>query len=154
MDVPKDLPDEFYSVRKGIFVTIYKRAGSNKELRGCIGTFAPTKNNIALEIIDNAISSAVHDYRFEPVAENELPGLEYEISLLSPPQQIDSFKGLDAKKYGVIVKSHNGRTGLLLPDIEGVNTPEHQILIACQKAGIDQNVEKIELYRFTVEKHK
>lgn len=152
--IPDDLPEEFYNSRKGVFVTIYKKANPEKCLRGCIGTFLPTKNNIAQEIIDNAISSACYDYRFNPVTESELDNLIFEISLLNQPEQVDSIESLDAKKYGVIVKSKDGRTGLLLPDIEGVDSPEHQIAIACQKAGINPQCEKIELYRFTVEKHK
>lgn len=157
LEVPKDLPEEFYNCRKGVFVTIYKKCSNplpdKKELRGCIGTFMPAKENIAQEIIDNAISAAVHDYRFGPVSENELDDLVYEVSLLNPPEQIDSTKNLNPKKYGVIIKSPDGRTGLLLPDIEGVETPEHQISIACQKAGIDLEREEIELYKFTVKKY-
>jgi len=151
IEVPKDLPVEFYNVRKGVFVTIYIK--NTKALKGCIGTFMPTKENVAREIIDNAISAAVHDCRFNPVSENELGNLVYEVSLLNPPERINSVEDLDAKKYGVIVKSLGGKTGLLLPDIEGVKTPEEQISIACQKAGIDLEMEKIELFKFTVEKY-
>lgn len=153
IEVPKNLPEEFYSARKGVFVTIYAKSNPKKQLRGCIGTFLPAKENIAQEIIDNAISAAIYDYRFAPIAKNELNNLQYEISLLNQPEQIESTKNLDPEKYGVIVKSPNGKTGLLLPDIEGVETSEHQILIACQKAGIDLEKEKIELYRFTVNKY-
>ncbi len=152
IEVPKDLPEEFYNGQKGVFVTIYE-INHKKKLRGCIGTFIPTKKNIAMEIIGNAISAAIHDYRFNPIAENELGNLVYEVSLLNPPEQIYSSNNLDAKKYGVIVKALDGRTGLLLPDIEGVDTPEHQISIACQKAGIDFEKEEIELCRFTVTKY-
>ncbi|MFZ2970390.1 MAG: AmmeMemoRadiSam system protein A [Minisyncoccia bacterium] len=154
MGIPEDLPESFYSGRKGVFVTIYERSNPRKKLRGCIGTFAPTKSNIAEEIIENAVSSAFYDPRFDPITKEELAGLEFEVSLLYPPQEIESIKKLDAKKYGIIVRSEDRKTGLLLPDIEGVETPEHQISIACQKAGIDQGSEKIQLYRFTVEKHK
>jgi AmmeMemoRadiSam system protein A len=156
MEIPKDLPKEFYNERKGVFVTIYKKSANNhnKALRGCIGTFAPTKENIAQEIIDNAISAATCDWRFGPTTEEELNDLLYEVSLLNPPERINSIENLNPKTYGVIVKSADGKTGLLLPDIEGVKTPEHQIAIACQKAGIDAQKEKIELYRFTVEKYK
>lgn len=154
IDVPKGLPDEFYNVRKGAFVTIYKKNGASKDLRGCIGTFLPTKESVTKEIIDNAISSAVEDYRFASISEAELPSLEYEISLLNPPEAINTIGNLDPVRYGVIVKCDDGRTGLLLPDIEGVETPEHQISIACQKACIDPGLEKIHLYRFTVEKRK
>jgi len=154
IDVPKGLPDEFYSSRKGVFVTIYAKKSSGKELRGCIGTFLPTKECVAKEIIDNAVSSAIHDDRFGKISENELPDLEYEISLLNPPEEIDSIDVLDPLKYGIIVRSEDGRTGLLLPGINGVETPGHQISIACQKAGIDPGSEKIYLYRFTIEKRK
>ncbi|MCK4591874.1 AmmeMemoRadiSam system protein A [Candidatus Parcubacteria bacterium] len=150
--VPENLPEEFYNCRKGVFVTIYEKY-SEKKLRGCIGTFMPTKENVAREIINNAISAAVHDCRFNPVSESELENLVYEVSLLNPPERINSVEDLDPEKYGIIVKSPDGRTGLLLPDIEGVETAEHQIAIACQKAGIDLNKERIRLYRFTVTKH-
>ena len=153
IEVPENLLEEFYNCRKGVFVTIYEKH-SEKKLRGCIGTFMPTKENIAREIIDNAISAAIHDYRFDPILKSELADLVYEVSLLDPPEQINSVADLDAKKYGVIVKSLDERTGLLLPDIEGVKTPEEQISIACQKAGIDLGIEKIELLRFTVEKYR
>ncbi len=153
IEIPENLPEEFYGARKGVFVTIYEKH-SEKKLRGCIGTFMPTKENVAQEIIDNAISAAIHDYRFDPILKSELDDLVYEVSLLNPPEQINSVADLDAKKYGVIVKSLDERTGLLLPDIEGVKTPEEQISIACQKAGIDLGIEKIELFRFTVEKYR
>jgi AmmeMemoRadiSam system protein A len=152
IEVPKDLPEEFYNCQKGVFVTIYEKY-SEKKLRGCIGTFMPTKENVALEIIDNAISAAIHDYRFNPISENELDSLIYEVSLLSPPERTNSVEDLDPEKYGVIVKSSDKRTGLLLPDIEGVEMPEEQISIACRKAGIDLEKEKIELFRFTVSKY-
>ena len=152
IEIPKDLPEDFYSVQKGVFVTIYEKH-SDKKLRGCIGTFAPTKKNIAMEIIDNAISAAIHDYRFDPVSESELDNLIYEVSLLNPPEQINSIADLDAKKYGVIVRFSDRKTGLLLPNIGGVDTPEEQISIACRKAGIDLGVEKIRLFRFTVIKY-
>ena len=155
IEAPKNLPEKFFNCQKGVFVTIYEKndIGSEKQLRGCIGTFIPIKENVAQEIIDNAISAATTDYRFSPIVKSELSSLVYEVSLLNPPEQIDSTKDLDAKKYGVIVRSKNGKTGLLLPDIKGVETPEHQIEIACQKAGINLDEEKIELFRFTVSKY-
>jgi len=154
--VPDNLPGVFYSDKKGVFVTIYTKLGQDmkKKLRGCVGTFLPTKENIAQEIIDNAISAAVHDCRFGPVQSSELEKLQYEVSLLSLPEQVSSIENLDPQKYGVIVRSTDGKTGLLLPGIDGVETPAHQISIACQKAGIDPGAEKIELFRFMTEKHK
>lgn len=154
LSAPADLPDEFYRFKKGVFVTIYKKTVNGIELRGCIGTFLPTKDNLATEIIDNAISAAANDYRFVPVSKKELPHLQYEVSILENPEKIDSTALLDPKKYGIIVKCADGRTGLLLPDIEGIHTFDHQINIACRKADIDPLSEKFNLYRFTVEKHK
>jgi AmmeMemoRadiSam system protein A len=153
IEIPKDLPKELYSVQKGVFVTIYEKSNPEKQLRGCIGTFLPTKENIAQEIIDNAISSATCDYRFSPIAKDELCNLEYEVNILNMPEQIESIKNLDPEKYGIIVKSTDGKTGLLLPNIKGIETSEQQISISCQKAGINLEREKIELYRFTVDKY-
>lgn len=155
---PKNLPREMLKNKAGVFVSIHKKSQSTSnesgELRGCIGTFLPTRENIAQEIIHNAISAAFHDPRFYPIQENELDNLEISVDVLSKPGPIDSIEELDAKKYGIIVKSHDGRTGLLLPDIEGVNSVDEQILIACQKANINLNKDKIQIYRFTVERHK
>ena len=105
------------------------------------------------EIISNAISSVTRDPRFPPVRPDELDDLKISVDVLSEPEKIDSINLLDPKKYGVIVKTIDGRSGLLLPDIEGINYPYEQVAIACAKAGILPH-EKIELQRFTVERHK
>jgi AmmeMemoRadiSam system protein A len=134
--------------RAGVFVSL-KRHG---ELRGCIGTFEPTMGNVAEEIMANAISSAVRDPRFFPVAADELPDLDYTVDVLTRPEPVESTEQLDAKRYGVIVES-GGRRGLLLPDLEGVDTVERQIEICRLKAGIDPD-EPIKLYRFEVRRYK
>jgi len=160
---PEDLPSEFLNRRAGTFVTIEK----NGDLRGCIGTYLPTRKNIAEEIIHNAIAAATEDYRFGPIKKEELPELSYTVYILSEPELVKDINELDPKKYGIIVKTaplspsgdvvFNGhfvaKTGLLLPDLEGVDTIKKQIFIACQKAGIDPRIEKIIIYRFTVEKY-
>lgn len=143
-----DLPAEF-SRKAGVFVTIRKRG----ELRGCVGTYLPTKEDLAREIISSAISACAHDGRFYSISEEELPGLSYEVSVLSRPQKIKALEKHDPKRYGIIVRSSGGRCGLLLPDLEGVDTAEDQINIACQKGGIDPMADEIEYYFFTVEKH-
>ena len=163
---PPDLPEEFLKRRAGTFITIEK----NGDLRGCIGTYLPTRKNIAEEIIYNAIATATEDYRFKPIQKEELPQLSYTVYILSEPELIKDINELDPKKYGIIVKTvpinypnstgavFNGhlvaKTGLLLPDLEGIDTIEKQIFIACQKAGIDPRKEKIIIYRFTVEKYQ
>jgi AmmeMemoRadiSam system protein A len=150
--VPSDLPKHFYTKKCGVFVTIKK----GDELRGCIGTYLPAKENIAREIIDNAVAAAIHDNRFDPVELHELNHLTFEVSLLDEPEQILDLENHNPEKYGLIVKSADFpyKTGLLLPNLEGVDTSEKQFLICCQKAGINPAKENVEMYRFTVEKYQ
>jgi len=131
----------------GVFVCVKKEG----ELRGCIGTFEPTRKNIANEIIYNAISTATEDPRFEPVTPGELKDLDYTVDVLTHPEPVKSIAELDAKKYGVIVQA-GYRRGLLLPDLEGVDTPEQQIEICRQKGGIGPD-ETVKLYRFEVKRY-
>lgn len=162
MPTPTDLPSEMTEQQAGVFVTIFntKHSSNDKGLRGCIGTFLPVYKNIAEEIINNAVAAATQDYRFEPITEDELPELKYEVSILSEPEQVDSIKKLNAKKYGVIVEAGhsavfegNNKRGLLLPDLEGVDTVEQQIAIAAQKGGIDLKREKVKFFRFEIKKY-
>jgi AmmeMemoRadiSam system protein A len=145
--LPKDLPDEMLQKRAGVFVSL-KKAG---QLRGCIGTISPVTGSVAEEILRNVVSSAVEDPRFYPVREEELPALEYSVDVLSEAEPIDSPAELDVKRYGVIVQAGR-RRGLLLPNLEGVDTVEQQIAISRQKAGIGPQ-EPISLQRFEVVRH-
>ena len=142
------LPDEMLRKQAGVFVSLHE----DGEVRGCIGTFLPTKENIALEIISNGVSACSRDPRFERVEPDELDKLIYSVDVLSEPEPIDSALDLDPKKYGVIV-TKGSRKGLLLPDLEGVDTAEEQVGIACRKAGISPNEGGISLERFTVVRH-
>jgi AmmeMemoRadiSam system protein B/AmmeMemoRadiSam system protein A len=144
--IPQELTPEMRQ-EAGVFVSIHKF----NELRGCIGTFEPTKKNIAEEIITNAISSATKDPRFPPIAPSELKDLNYVVDILSKPEPIESKNQLDPKKYGVIVEC-DFRRGLLLPDLEGVDSADFQVAICCQKAGIAPS-EPIKLYRFEVKRY-
>ncbi len=144
---PADLTPEMRE-KAGVFVCI-KKAGN---LRGCIGTFEPVQNNVAKEIIANAISTAMDDPRFEPVQVNELTELDYTVDVLTPPESVESINDLDAKKYGVIVQA-GYRRGLLLPDLEGVDSPQQQIDICRQKGGIGADA-AVKLYRFEVKRYK
>ncbi len=144
---PEGLPPEMYSRRAGAFVSIHKEG----RLRGCIGTILPTEDSLAEEIIQNAISASTRDPRFDPIRPDELSLLEINVDVLGAPEDIDSPDELDVKRYGVIV-SCGGRRGLLLPDLEGVDTVEEQISIARKKGGIRPD-EKIKLQRFEVVRH-
>lgn len=145
---PSGLPNEITQQKAGVFVSLKM----NGRLRGCIGTIAPTTSSVAAEIIQNAVSAGREDPRFDPVEEYELPYLVYDVDVLGKAERISSMKELDVKRYGVIV-SCNGRRGLLLPDLEGVDTPQQQVDIALQKGGISQN-EKYSMERFEVIRHK
>lgn len=134
--------------RAGAFVSIKKRG----ELRGCIGTFEPTKANVAEEIVANAIGSATQDPRFTPVVASELDELEYSVDILTAREPVEEVALLDPEKYGVIVEC-GLRRGLLLPDLEGVDTADQQIEICRAKAGISAD-EQVKLYRFQVRRHK
>ncbi|MGI6097422.1 MAG: AmmeMemoRadiSam system protein A [Dethiobacteria bacterium] len=139
---------EKFKRRAGVFVSLKK----GEKLRGCIGTFVPTQPNLAEEIIENAISAGTRDPRFPPLVEEELEQISYAVDILSPPEAVDNLKELDPKRYGVIVR-RGERRGLLLPDLEGVDTVEEQLSIARQKAGITPD-EQVEIYRFRVERYR
>jgi len=134
------------SKQAGVFVSI-KKGGT---LRGCIGTFFPSQPTIAHEIIANAIKSASADPRFSPIGEIELASLTVSVDVLSEPELCDETQ-LNPVRYGVLVES-GWRRGLLLPDLEGVNTVADQLSIARDKAGIGRD-EAVTLSRFTVERH-
>ncbi len=145
----EELTEEMRSSRAGAFVSIHK----NGELRGCIGTIGATKINLAEEIIANAISASVHDPRFSPVRPDELDKLQISVDVLGEAEAIESAKQLDVKRYGVIVEK-GYRRGLLLPDLEGVDTVDYQIYIAKRKAGITDQEKGVRMYRFEVIRHE
>jgi len=143
---PKELTPEMKE-RAGVFVSIHEKG----ELRGCIGTFEAAYQNVAVEIIHNAILAATEDPRFSAIREQELPLLDISVDVLTKPEPVKGVSELDAKKYGVIVGC-GYRRGLLLPDLEGVDTPEEQINICRMKGGIGED-EPVKLYRFGVKRY-
>jgi AmmeMemoRadiSam system protein A len=172
LPLPASLPKEMTEKKAGVFVSIHKKSGELRGLprrraprgrerrprreasvlRGCIGTFLPTKKNIAEEIIMNAIAAATEDPRFPPVMPSELPDLKISVDVLSEPKLVPSTYPLNPKRYGLIVSTPDGRRGLLLPDIPGVETAEQQITICRRKAGIG-STEMVKYSIFTVKRH-
>jgi AmmeMemoRadiSam system protein A len=144
---PRKLTPEMKE-RAGVFVSLHRHG----QLRGCIGTFEPAKDNVAEEIIANAISSSTGDPRFPPVTVSELDDMEYSVDILTKPEPVTDISQLDHKEYGIIVES-DWRKGLLLPDLEGVDSVEEQIAICRLKAGISAD-EPVKLYRFQVRRFK
>lgn len=129
--------------KKGVFVTLKK----NNRLRGCIGTI---EGRYALEeeIANNAVSSAIDDPRFPSVTREELKDIEISVDVLDAEELIDDKSLLDPKIYGVIVEE-GYKKGLLLPNIDGVDTVEDQIEIAKDKAGIIGEDYKIKRFKVT-----
>jgi len=142
------LPEEIRLSKAGAFVSLHKGG----QLRGCVGTISAATDSVADEIIQNAVSAGLHDNRFEPVTVDELPWLTYKVDVLGDPEDIRGPEELDVREYGVIVTSGRKR-GLLLPNLEGVDTVDEQIAIAQRKAGISEK-ENISLQRFKVTRYE
>ena len=145
----KSLPMEMMQAEAGVFVSLHKEG----RLRGCIGTIAAVRPCIAEEIVENAISASTRDPRFSPVRPDELPFLEISVDVLGEAEKIQSKDELDVKRYGVIVTKGNKR-GLLLPNLDGVDTIDDQVSIALQKAGLSPREKNYELQRFEVVRHE
>ncbi|KJS01024.1 MAG: hypothetical protein VR68_05920 [Peptococcaceae bacterium BRH_c4a] len=144
---PGEIPEEF-KMSAGVFVSLKKKG----RLRGCIGTVFPQQGNIIEETIHNAISAGHRDPRFHPVRDEELDDLDISVDVLRASEPVDGKEDLDPERYGVIVRSGR-KQGLLLPNLEGVDTVEEQVDIARQKAGISPG-EPLELERFEVVRYK
>lgn len=147
LSCPNPLSKELKS-RSGAFVSIKKL----KRLRGCIGTLEPCEPNLAMEIIENSLKAALHDPRFPPITVEELPNLSYSIDVIQPLEKISTIEELDPNTYGLVVRS-NGKQGVLLPDLEGVDSTEEQIKICRTKAKISED-EPVEMYRFQVNRFR
>lgn len=144
--LPQEIPENFLK-KAGVFVTLMSR----EKLRGCIGTIIPQTDSIAQEILANAVAAATRDPRFPPVSLEEIAGLSFSVDVLGVAEPVNLLEQLDPAIYGVIVTS-GVKVGLLLPGLEGVDTPQMQVEIACQKAGIEKE-EKIHLARFQVKRY-
>jgi AmmeMemoRadiSam system protein A len=135
-----------WKVRRACFVTL-----KNPELRGCIGTIHPAKEDLGREIIANALAAATRDPRFPPLTPEELPAVLFSVDVLSEPEPVSDLSELDPARWGVIV-SRGGRRGLLLPDLPGVDSAAQQVAIAANKAGL-QDLNNLTLQRFKVDRH-
>lgn len=144
----EDLAEELLEEARPVFVSIKK----NGSLRGCIGSTSASRGSLAKEIIHYAVEAGTRDPRFPSVTAEELEELVYSVDILFPSESIHSISELDPGIYGVIVEKGH-RRGLLLPMIDGVDTPEEQIRIALQKAGIDQD-EDYKMERFRVKRYQ
>lgn len=147
MDLPEDISEEILNKKQPVFVSIKK----NGRLRGCIGSLKSFEKNTAMEIIKYAVEAGIRDFRFTPVSLDEVDELTFSVDVLHESEPVEDMAGLDPINFGVIVKKGN-RKGLLLPNIEGVDTVDEQLRIALNKAGIDDD-EDYEIERFRVERY-
>lgn len=148
MAAPADAPAE-WARPAGAFVSLH--AGDS--LRGCIGTIHPARGSLTQEVIENAVAAATRDPRFEAVTAGELAGLAVSVDVLSEPMPEPDLERLDPKRFGVIVRASDGRQGVLLPDLDGVNSVEEQLAICRDKAGIGPD-EPIEAAKFEVKRYE
>ncbi|BBE32040.1 hypothetical protein OSSY52_21810 [Tepiditoga spiralis] len=147
INIDNNLPEELFIRKAGCFVTLHNSDGS---LRGCIGTIEPVYENLAKEIRENAISAATTDPRFPAVSINELEDIQVTVDILSQLEYVEDTEELDPSYYGIVVES-GWRRGVLLPDLEGIDSIEKQIKVAKMKAGIYGN-EPLDIYKFSVER--
>jgi AmmeMemoRadiSam system protein A len=143
---PPDHPADVLAQHSGVFVTLREICGA---LRGCIGTIEPAFPNVAGEIIQNAINAATKDPRFPEVSERELPNLVYGVDVLSAPERVAGLADLDPLRFGVIIEAQDGRRGLLLPRIDGIETVEQQWRAVHNKARVEPGA-AVRIMRFTV----
>lgn len=143
------IPEELLE-KKSCFVSLHIAKNSN--LRGCIGTIEPVRDNLFYEIIKNAVSSVSRDTRFKPLSMAELDEIELSVDVLSAPKQRNNLINHNPKTHGLIISDGNYRRGVLLPDLEGVDTTQQQRNIVLQKAGILPNEVDVEYYTFRVER--
>ncbi len=149
-EVPEDIATALAGQRAAVFVSLHTPEG---ELRGCMGTLQPVHDEVSEEIIANATTACARDPRFPPVQATELEHLDIKVDVLSEMEPTERTQ-LDPRRYGVLVSVPDGRRGVLLPDLEGVDTVDEQIAIACRKAGIDPIRDHVTLQRFTVARHE
>ncbi|MFW5999159.1 MAG: AmmeMemoRadiSam system protein A [Halanaerobiaceae bacterium] len=145
---PEEIP-QILQGKNGVFVSLKK----NGKLRGCIGTTEAVQENTAEEIISNAISAAESDPRFPIVKPEEISDLKVSVDILGNKERVESREDLNPEKYGVIVKKGH-RTGLLLPDLKGIDTVEKQLAVAKKKAGLTPDTSVDEIYRFSVQRYQ
>jgi AmmeMemoRadiSam system protein A len=134
----------------GVFVSLHLPDGS---LRGCLGTVAATRGCLAEEVVANAVAASSRDPRFLPVSQDELEGLHVSVDVLGEPEEVEGPAELDPARYGIIVRTEDGRQALLLPDLVGVTSTDQQLRLTCRKGGIHPERDRYRLYRFRVDRY-
>ncbi|MBN1653383.1 MAG: AmmeMemoRadiSam system protein B [Deltaproteobacteria bacterium] len=136
------LPEEFgvqltapFNEKYGVFVTLKK----DGMLRGCIGNIWPVATLIN-GLIGRAADAATHDHRFQPVTPGELDQLEVEVSVLTKPERVESYREIEIGRHGMVI-TKNGRSAVYLPQVapeQGWNL-EQTLSSLSLKAGLPQD---------------
>lgn len=108
MDVP-----EATTSKMGAFVTLKDR--TTGALRGCIGEIMPMRPLVDA-VAARAVDSALHDPRFMPVSEGEIGGLQIEVSALTPPKRVKSWRDIVLGRDGMTLEK-NGCFAVFLPQV-------------------------------------
>ncbi len=136
---------------RGLFVTIHTL---DHVLRGCRGTISETCSDLISEARQNACSAAFDDPRFPSISLDELPNLEFEVSVLAEAETVADESELDPQTFGIIITSLDGKKrALMLPGIPQLDTVKKQISSTRSKAGITATA-PIRLQRFRVDKYR
>ncbi len=152
-EIPEfEIENEMLEQKLGAFVTLKRE----DQLRGCIGRFSPTDIPLYQVVSQMASAAASQDKRFLPVTEDELDDLEYEISVLSNLEKVDSWEEIEIGKHGVQIKQFLNR-GVFLPQVAVDNNWDLEKFmgeLCYQKAGLSRDCwknEKTEIYVFTAQ---
>jgi len=119
---------------RGAFVSIHHHGA----LRGCLGRLQPSR--LAETVVHLAAAVSDSDSRFEPVTPEELPGIELEISVLTPEEEIASVNDIEVGRHGLIVEQ-GYRRGLLLPQVAVERRWDRTTFLehTCLKAGLPRD---------------
>jgi AMMECR1 domain-containing protein len=143
---------EALKLKLGCKVSIYD---SNGNLKGSYGTTKPKTDYLFHEIIENAINAAKEGTNNKPLSENELNDIVIHVDVLSRPKDVENLDYLKPHKHGLIIETEDGKSSVLFPNQDGIETPEEMIQTAKEKAGIEQEKEgNYKLKHFTSTKYK
>ena len=153
---PENTPKKLFE-QCGVFVTINSLENGEKKLRGCIGYPYPT-SPLVEAVIDSAVSAATRDPRFYPLSLSELDKVVFEVSVLTPPEEVEVgnpkeyLAKIKVGEDGLIVEK-GGYKGLLLPQVpvEWEWCEEEFLCQCCVKAGLPPDswlIEGTKIYKF------
>jgi AmmeMemoRadiSam system protein A len=130
-EISLDPPTPHFAEPRGAFTSLYLKG----QLRGCVGYVLPT-SSVYRAVAETARAAAFEDRRFYPVTIAEVPHLQIELSILSPPQPIAA-EAVEIGRHGLLI-STSFRRGLLLPQVPVEHRWDRITFLdqTCRKAGL------------------